>query len=136
MKTNPYLIFNGTCAAAFEFYKRALGATAVSMTTFGESPMADQVQANWRDKVIHARLQIGDVVVMASDSTPDRYQKPSGYSLTLSFEESAEAERAFQALSENGNVQMPLQETFWARRFGSVTDQFGTPWMINREKPR
>jgi len=136
MKTNPYLTFNGTCAAAFEFYQQTLGATALNMMTFAESPMAEHVPANWRDKVIHGQLRIGDVTVMGSDAPPDRYQKPAGFSVTLSFGNPSEAERVFHALSEKGTVQMPLKETFWAQRFGSVTDQFGTPWMINCEKPR
>ena len=95
--------------------------------------MEKMVPAEWRKKIIHARLKVGDKVLMASDCPPDRYVKPQGFSVNLDFKTPAEAERVFNALAENGSVQMPLQQTFWAARFGMVTDRFGTPCMINCE---
>jgi PhnB protein len=133
MRINPYLSFNGDCAAAFEFYARCLGGKIAMMLTFAQSPMAEQTPANWRDKIMHARLEIGDQVLMGSDAPPDRYVPMKGVMVSLSVAEPAEAERIFHALAEKGSVQMPIQQTFWSPRFGMVTDRFGTPWMVNCE---
>jgi PhnB protein len=74
---------------------------------------------------------VGDTVLMGSDAPTNCFQKPQGFSVSLVFTDTDEAERIFSALSENGTVQMPIQETFWAARFGMLVDRFGTPWMIN-----
>ncbi len=134
MQLNPYLTFNGQCEAAFKFYERALGAKIEAQMTFAGTPAEQQVPAEWRNKIIHARLTIGDQVLMGSDAPPDRYQPPKGISISLNMKDPKEAEQRFNALAEKGTVQMPIQETFWAARFGAVTDQFGIPWMINCEK--
>ena len=134
MELNPYLMFNGQCEAAFKFYEQCLGGKIVAMLTHGETPMAEHVSPEWQDKIIHARLMVGDKVLMGSDSPPEYYEEPKGFSVSLNINEPAEAERIFNALAENGRVQMPLEETFWAARFGMVVDRFGTPWMINCEK--
>jgi PhnB protein len=131
MQLNPYLTFNGQCEAAFKFYEQCLGGKIVMMMTHGESPMAEQTAEAWRDKILHAQLTIGDIVLMGSDAPPDYFEKPQGFSVNLQFEDVAEAERVFQALSESGTIRMPLQETFWAKRFGMFVDRFGTPWMVN-----
>jgi PhnB protein len=133
MQLNPYVNFNGNCAAAFKFYEKCLGGKIGMMMTFGESPMADQVPAGHRDKVIHARMTIGDQVLMGSDAPPDRYEPMKGFSVSLMVDTAAEAEKIFKELSANGSVQMPIQKTFWAERFGALVDQFGTPWMIDFE---
>ena len=96
--------------------------------------MAEHVPPEWRNKIMYARLAVGDTILMGSDAPPDRYQQMQGFSVTLNVNEAHEAERVFSALSEKGTVQMPIQETFWAVRFGMLVDQFGTPWMINCEK--
>jgi PhnB protein len=134
MQLNPYLSFNGRCAAAFRFYEKVLGGKIVMMMSYGQSPMADQTPPDLRDKVMHARLVAGDAVLMGSDAPPDRYQETKGVMVALGIDDPAEAERIFHALAENGTVQMPIAETFWAQRFGMLADQFGTPWMINCEK--
>jgi PhnB protein len=134
MKLNVYLNFNGDCAAALKFYERHLGAKIEMMMPHGESPIAQQVPADWCEKVMHARLTLGDTIVMASDAPPDRYQEPKGFSVSLSVDGAADAERIFAALAENGTVQMPLQQTFWAAKFGMVVDKFQIPWMINCEQ--
>lgn len=134
MQLNPYLIFNGQCAAAFKFYEQVLDGKIAMMMTHGDSPMAEQAPPESRDKIIHARMVVGDKVLMGSDCPDGHYQTPQGFSVTLGIEEPAEAERVFKALSEKGTVQMPIQETFWALRFGMLVDQYGTPWMINCEK--
>ncbi|MFZ1049614.1 MAG: VOC family protein, partial [Candidatus Sulfotelmatobacter sp.] len=86
-------------------------------------------------KILHARLLLGDRALMASDAPPGRYEKPQGFSVSLEIETPKESERVFHALSEKGTVVMPIQETFWAVRFGMLTDRFGIPWMINCSKP-
>ena len=134
MQLNPYLSFDGRCEAAFKFYEKALGGKIEAMMTYGSSPMAEQTLPAWRNKIMHARLKVGDQILMASDAPPDRYEAMKGIMVTLGIDEPGEADRIFRALSENATVQMPIQETFWARRFGMLVDQFGTPWMVNCEK--
>ena len=98
------------------------------------TPVAEHVPAEWRNKILHARLTVGDQVMMGSDAPPGRYEEPKGFSVSVQIKDPAEAERIFQALAENGKVQMPIQQTFWAARFGMLMDQFGIPWMINCEQ--
>jgi PhnB protein len=133
MQMIPYLTFDGQCEAAFKFYERVLGGRIDAMLTFGSTPMADQTPPEWRGKIIHARMSVGDHVLMASDAPPGRYEKPQGISVSLHPATPAEAERIFNALSEGATITMPLQQTFWAARFGMLVDRFGTPWMINCE---
>jgi PhnB protein len=134
MQLNPYLFFNGKCEAAFRFYEKVLGGKIVAMMTHEETPIADQVAPEMRKAIIHARLTIGDKVIMGSDSPPDRYDAAKGFSVTVGVEEPAEAERIFAALSKDGTIRMPMEETFWAHRFCMLVDQYGIPWMINCEK--
>ena len=135
MQLTPYLFFNGQCEAAFKFYAKVLGARIEAMITHDGTPAAEQVSPEWRGKIMHARLVIGDKVLMASDAPPDRSEGAmKGFSVNLGIDTPAEAERIFHALAENGTVRMPIQETFWAARFGMLVDRFGMPWMINCEK--
>ncbi len=134
MQLSPHLHFKGQCEAAFRFYEKCLGGKIAMMVTHEGTPMADQVPPDWRKKIIHARMTVGDSVLMGCDAPPDRYEEPKGFSVTLNVDKPAEAERIFNALADNGTVGMPLQETFWAHRFGMLVDRFGTPWMINCEK--
>ena len=134
MLINTYLHFNGQCADAFKFYEQCLGGKTAFTMTYGESPMAGMVPENWRGKVMHTRLTVGDQVLMGADACPDRFEKPQGFSVTINLKEAAAAERIFAALAAGGMVGMPIQETFWAVRFGMLTDKFGIPWMINCEK--
>lgn len=133
MQLNPYLNFNGNCEAAFKFYEKVLGGKIVAMLTYEGSPMAEHVSSEWRNKIMHARLTVGDKVLMGSDPPPERYEEMNGVSVTLGIDDPAEAERIFHALAEKGTVRMPIQQTFWAARFGMLFDRFGTPWMINCE---
>ena len=135
MRLNPYLSFDGQCEAAFQFYEKVLGGKISMMMTWGNSPMAAHAPPGWSNKILHVTLLLGDQVLQGADTPPDHYQKPQGFSVALNLAGAAEAERIFQALAEGGTVQMPIQETFWALRFGTVTDRFGTPWAINCEKP-
>jgi PhnB protein len=135
MQVIPYLHFNGQCADAFKFYEKCLGGKILSMFTYTGTPVEEHVPAEWRDKLMHAKLSLGDAELMGCDPPPGRYEKPSGFSVTLQIKDPAEAERVFQALVEKGTVEMPFGETFWALRFGMLVDRFGIPWMINCEKP-
>jgi PhnB protein len=134
MQMNPYLTFSGQCEAAFKFYAKVLGGEIIAMLPHEGTPMADHVPPAWRSKIAHARMMVGDKVLMGSDAPPDRFEKMQGFSVTLGIDDPAKAERVFHALAENGTVCMPIGETFWAVRFGMLIDQFGTPWMVNCEK--
>ena len=134
MKLNPYLLFNGQCEAAFNFYAKSLGGKIVAKVTHGESPMTKDTPPERHNKILHASLTVGGNVLMGSDAPPDRYEKPQGFSVTLNLDTPEEAERIFEALSEKGTLHMPLQETFWAVRFGMLVDQFDIPWMIACQK--
>jgi PhnB protein len=131
MQLNPILNFNGQCEEAFKFYQECLGGTIQTMMTWGESPMADHVPAEWRDKIIHTTLVVGDTVLMGGDSPSDRYEKPAGFTVAINLDDTAQAERIFNQLAENGSVTMPLQKTFWAKLVGMAVDRFGIPWMVN-----
>ena len=135
MQLNPYLTFNGNCEQAFKFYEKVLGGTIEAMMPHEGTPAAEHTPAEWQKKIMHARMKVGDVRLMASDAPPGRYEPPKGISVTLNIDEPAEADRIYNALSDKGAVVMAIQETFWAKRFAMFTDQFGTPWMINCEKP-
>jgi PhnB protein len=127
-------MFNGDCEAAFELYAKVLGGKIEAMMTHEGTPAAGQVPAEWCKKILHARMSVEGHVLLASDAPPGRYDAPKGYSVSVQLKNPVEAERIFHALAENGQVRMPIQETFWAARFGMCVDRFGIPWMINCEK--
>lgn len=131
MQSNTYLFFDGECEAAFKFYEQCLGGKIGDMMTYGDAPMSEEIPSEQRDRIMHANLTVGSMVLMGSDTPPDDFQKPQGFSVHLLFDDLVEAERIFQKLAENGTVKMPFQETFWSTRFGMLVDRFGTPWMIN-----
>jgi len=133
MQVNSYLNFNGRCEAAFKFYEQCLGGRIVCMMTHGESPMRDQTPEDWRGAILHAKFVVGDNILLGSDVPQDHYELPRGFFVSLQFDDPAEADRVFQVLSHGGTVKMPLQQTFWAVRFGMLVDQFGIPWMVNCE---
>jgi PhnB protein len=135
MQLNPYLNFNGQCEQAFKFYERCLNGKIQGMMKHSEMPSEYPVRPEWRDKILHASMAVGDQLLMGTDAPPDHYQKPQGISVALHYSEVAEAERVFAGLSDKGKVTMPMQETFWALRFGMLVDQFGIPWMVNCSKP-
>jgi len=136
MQLNPYLFFNGQCETAFKFYAELLGGQIIAMMTHAGTPAENQVPPEWREKIIHARMVIGDQVLMGSDAPPGHFQPPQGFSVSLMVDNAEDAERIFPTLAENGTVKMPLQKTFWAIRFGMLVDRFGIPWMINCEEKR
>jgi len=134
MKVTPYLNFNGTCEDAFKTYERVLGGKIAAIFTFGTSPMAKRYP-ELADKIMHARLDVGDQMILGSDVPPEHFQKAQGSAVCLEVDDVEKAERIFRELSEGGDVKMPIQETFWAKRYGHVVDRFGTPWMINVAQP-
>ena len=134
MNLQPYLAFNGTCAEAFRMYAKILGGK-LEMMKNGESPAADQTPPDQRDRILHARLDVGDgAVVMGGDAPPQYFTKPQGFSVSIGVKKTSEGERIFRALAEGGEVKMPFGKTFWAEGFGMCIDRFGIPWMVNCEK--
>ena len=133
MRMNTYVNFGGNCAEAFRYYERHLGAKVGVMMTHAQSPDQSRVRPEWKDAVLHARIVIGDDELMAAD-IPGAEPMRSAY-LTLRTDSDIEAERVFSALSDGGRVLMPMEETFFAFRFGQVQDRFGLNWMILHERP-
>ncbi|HYV99452.1 MAG TPA: VOC family protein [Gemmatimonadaceae bacterium] len=132
-----YLTFNGNCADAVRFYEKTLGAKIEMIFTHGESPMADKAPPEFKNQIMHCTLSIDNNKLMASDNMPGApYNGMQGFTLSLSYPSTAEGEKIFNALAEGGKVNMPWQETFWVERWGSVTDKFGTPWMVNAGKSK
>ena len=132
MKLNTYVNFAGNCAHAFLFYQKHLGGKIVMMMTHGQAPDQSQIPPGCSDAVLHARISIGDTDLTGAD-VPNAQPMRSAY-LTLAVESDAEAERIFAALSDGGEMFMPMQETFFATRFGQLRDQFGINWMILHER--
>ncbi len=139
MKINPYLNFSGSCREAFEAYARILGGRVVDVMTFAGTPAEAHVPAEWRDKVMHAMLDLGDGVLMGSDGAPGMCAadgaggdaRGGGFSVALHPASLSEGQRIFDALAEGGQVTMPFAETFWSAGFGQLTDRWGTRWMVN-----
>ena len=134
IQIRPYLSFNGRCEEAFRFYEECLGGKIVAMLKYRDSPMAEHTATEQRDKVMHACLAVGGQMLMGADGPPNCYELPKGTCVMLGVADKAEAERIFPALAANGDVQMPLQATFWSAAFGMLRDRFGTPWMIHCEQ--
>lgn len=130
MQAIPYLNFDGQCAEAFAFYRDALGGEIVISSTYGESPMCDEMPPETRDRVMHCHLVADGAEIMGADGPPP-HDRHAGTCVNLMTDTIEQAERVYAALSEGGTVQMPLQETFWAYRWGAFTDRFGKPWMVN-----
>jgi len=133
MHIEPYLFFNGRCEEALDFYRQALGAEVQMVMRFKESPEPpppDKVPPGHENKIMHASFRVGSTVVMASDGRSSGKPDFQGFSLALTVATEAEADRAFGALADGGQVTMPLEKTFWSPRFGMLEDRFGVGWMI------
>jgi PhnB protein len=132
MQLITYVSFAGNCEEAINFYKEALGAQIIQISHMGDGQM--EVPENLKDKVMHARLQVGENVLYMSDTfDPASVVQGNNISLSLQPETIAETEDLFNKLSAGGAVKMPLQDTFWGARFGMFTDKFGIHWMLNCE---
>lgn len=131
MQLTPYLTFNGNCEEAFRYYEKHLRGKIEAMIPHEGTPAEEHVPANWKKKIMHARLVVGDAALMGSDAPPQHYSKPQGVSVSINVDDLKEGERMFHALADGGTTTMPFAETFWAKGFGMCTDRFGTLWMVN-----
>lgn len=131
---HAYLTFDGNCRQAMEFYAKCLGAELYLMP-FSEAP--GDFPKTAQNRIIHARLKVGDAILMASDTIPGMpFRQGNNFSVSIDCEIVGEVERLFAALGEKGKVTMAPQDMFWGARFGVVTDQFGIQWMFNFEYPK
>src|SRR4051794_33691682 len=133
----PYISFTGNCEEAMNFYKEKLGAEILFLGRYGDSPMAKDAPGNG-DKILHTSIKIGDTVIMACDNVFDGEHPTTvgnNISLALGTNDVAQADSAFEQMSDGATITMPMQETFWAHRFGMLTDKFGINWMFNCDKP-
>jgi PhnB protein len=134
MQVQPYIFFDGRCDEALEFYKNAIGAKVDMLMRYKEAPDQAMVTPQSKDKVMHAAVHIGDTQILMSDGHCQGKPSFQGFSLTINAPSAAEADRQFKALSDGGEVRMPMGETFFAERFGMLADKFGLGWMIIVEK--
>jgi PhnB protein len=130
MQVQSYLNFNGRCEEALEFYRRALGAEVTTLMRFKDSPDPSMVSPGSENKVMHSSFRVGEAVLLASDGRCQGQTDFQGISLALTVRDEAEAQTRFGALSEGGQVQMPLTKTFFSPSFGMVADRFGVTWMV------
>jgi PhnB protein len=130
MNVEPYLFFEGRTEEALDFYKQRLGAKVEAMMRYKDNPEPQHNPPNSANKVMHALFRIGDTKVMASDGNCAGKPSFQGFALTINAANPAEAKQRFDALADGGQVQMPLNETFFAKSFGMVADRFGMSWMV------
>jgi PhnB protein len=133
MRIEPYIFFEGCAEQAAHFYQQSLGAEIVALLRYSEAPDPAQCPVDDPDKVMHMNLRIGDSVVMGSDGNCSGETRFQGFALTLNAKDVNEAEKLFGLLADGGQVQMPLEETFFSPAFGMLADRFGVPWMIHVE---
>lgn len=132
MRLKTYLSFNGNCRQALTFYAEQLGGQVVAMQTFGETPGCEGLSEDVRAAILHGRVDVGPFSLMGTDATPDHpYPGISGAYVVADVDDVAQAETLFTALSDGAQIEMPLQQTFWAQRYGILADRFGVRWMIN-----
>jgi PhnB protein len=130
MQVQPYLIFDGRCEEALEFYKKAVGAKVEMLMRFKEAPDQSMVSPGSADKVMHSCIRIGETALLASDGRNTGHPDFKGFSLTIYAKTETEADRLFASLGEGGQITMPMAKTFFAARFGMLADKFGVGWMV------
>jgi PhnB protein len=133
MQLVAYLNFPGTAREAMDFYAAALGGSVTQRFTYGESPMAEQCGPGSADRIMHSQVEVGGATLMGADGPPPH--EAGSTTINIMPDSPEEADRMFHALAEGGTVNMPIEETFWAHRFGALTDRFGKTWMVNCLKP-
>lgn len=135
MRLYIYLNYPGNCEQAFRFYEEHLGGRITSLERHGVQPDSSNLPAEWKGKILHGRIEIGETVVMGAD-IPESQPMRSAY-LSLMLDSAEEAERIYGLLSDGGQIFMKMEETFFASRFAMLRDKFGTSWMLlkEREKP-
>ena len=136
MNVQPYVFFDGKCEEALEFYKGAIGAKVDMMMRFKEAPDQSQMQPNTGEKVMHAAFHVGTTQVLASDGHGAGKPSFQGFGLALNAKNDAEAEKLFTAVGKGGQVLQPLTKTFFASKFGMVSDKFGIMWMVMAEEQK
>ena len=134
MQVQPYLFLDGRCEEALNFYKKAIGAKVENLMRWKDNPDPSVCNGPNKDKVMHAHVTIGDATVLASDGRCEGKPEFKGFALTISTKTAAEADKTFAALSDGGQVQMPMAKTFFSERFGMLADKFGVGWMVIVEK--
>ena len=136
MQLHTYLNYGGNCEQAFRFYEQHLGGKITMLMRHGESPTPGPgIPSEWKEKVLHARINLGGTELLGADIPPDRFQPIRSAYLTLTFGTDQEADRVFALLSDGGQIFMPMQETFFASRFAMLRDRFGTSWMLLHPRP-
>ncbi len=135
MSLKPYVIYNGRCEEALDFYKRAIGAEVIALMRFKDAPDQSQINPENMEKVMHSAFCVGDAEVLASDGYCTGQTAFQGFALALTVDSDEEAERRFEALSDGGEIQAPMTPTFFASRFGMLSDKFGVSWMVLTDKP-
>lgn len=135
MQLSAHLTFNGNCREAFEFYAKVFGGRIATMMTWGESPLAEHVSPAERNAIMHASLEISADTLAGADVVGRPYVPLQGVYMILEPQSVEDAQRVFAELAEGGSIVMPLEETFWALRYGMVTDRFGVSWEVNCGKP-
>ena len=136
MRLNTYLNFGGNCERAFRFYEQHLGGEITMLMRRAEQPDQTDTWAGWEQSIQYATMKIGETELMGADVSPGRFQPMRSVYLSLTVESVAEAERVWALLSDGGEIYMPMEETFFAQRFGQLRDQFGTSWMVMCLKPQ
>jgi PhnB protein len=134
MKPSVHVAFTGDCEEAFRYYEKHLGGKIRMLMRHGEAPGEAHGPPEWKQKVMHASLELGEGSIMGVDAAPGHYEKPQGFSITIDTANPAEAERMFAALADGGKVSMAMQQTFFAVKFGMVRDRFNIPWIVICEK--
>jgi PhnB protein len=143
MRVEPYLFFDGRCEEALAFYHEKIGAEVIMLMRFKDAPPTHEPPEDCPppapeagDKVMHAAFKLGETTVLASDGYAKGNPRFEGVSLSLSVADDATAERLFAALADGGQIQMPIAPSFFATRFGMVTDRFGVAWMVVTDTKR
>ncbi|HXW76957.1 MAG TPA: VOC family protein [Candidatus Eremiobacteraceae bacterium] len=129
MQLQPYLFFSGNCEEALEFYKSVFGGKIVGLSRFKDMPPSEHGEA--RDGVMHATFESPSFTFMASDGRPNTVYGEGRVSLSLGYDDAAQAERIFKALGQGGKVDLPFSDAFWGAKFGMLTDRFGIDWMVS-----
>jgi PhnB protein len=135
MELNTYVNYGGNCEEALHFYEKHLGGKIIMLSHFRDAPEQAGMPAEMKNGVLHARIQIGGAILMASDAPANRYQPMRSAYLSLTVTSNEEAERIHNALADGGEIFMPMGETFFAHRFSMLRDKFGASWMIIHQRP-
>lgn len=135
MKLYTYLNYGGNCREAFEFYQEHLGGKITMMMKHSELPPPQKPIPGWEDRIVHARMELGDTLLLGADIPPERFKPLRSAYLTLVVDTSDEAERIYKLFANPGEIFVPMEENFYAYRFAMVSDRFGTSWMLMHEKP-